>query len=572
MDFEKAFDSIDHQWLFQVLTRNGFAPKFVNTVAALYSGATSEVLVNGFRTRPFAIERGVRQGDPLSLFLFLIAVEPFLTAIHNDNKITCIQTPGRFKIKTLSYADDITVTISNVTSVMRVFDILQCLEATSGLKINQSKTCGLHTAKNINTISLPQIQWEKESLHLGSSIGSHESVASLWDKCIRNITATAKYYATFFLTWAAKSLIVKSKMLPLVTHNANVYAPPSKIKQRINRTIEQYIAGHRDITIPINTLSQPLLQGGYNIPDVPLYCDIFFLRPILDYVKHRLDFTPATPQNAMVDFHIGHQLSKLLDLPLKNYLPHTVQPSMFCAHALALIKKYRLTTEHLHKLSINQLYELLISTSRPHTATGQTWHAIHNAILTDSLRTFNYRAIHEILPVSTRLHTAYLDPRTTCHFCHTLPEKPQHIFYTCNHIKPVWTYIKAVITHLEDTTAMDLSYFATTQFTIPTQLNHIAKHIIYLFSITRYKIWTHRNNIEKNQTESSTKKITQSITRSTHRRLSLEKQTTLKKHVQMFDDLKNAMSAASAQGAAWHCADPSKPQLRLNAQPQRLGS
>lgn len=249
---------------------------------------------------------------------------------------------------------------------MRVFDILQCLEATSGLKINQSKTCGLHTAKNINTISLPQIQWEKESLHLGSSIGSHESVASLWDKCIRNITATAKYYATFFLTWAAKSLIVKSKMLPLVTHNANVYAPPSKIKQRINRTIEQYIAGHRDITIPINTPAQPLLQGGYNIPDVPLYCDIFFLRPILDYVKHRLDFTPATPQNAMVEFHIGHQLSKLLDLPLKNYLPHTVQPSMFCAHALALIKKYRLTTEHLHKLSINQLYELLISTSRPH--------------------------------------------------------------------------------------------------------------------------------------------------------------------------------------------------------------
>jgi len=104
LDFEKAFDSVDHQWLFQVLTRYGFAPHFVNIVAALQSGATSEVIVNGRHTPPFLIERGVRQGDPLSLFLFLIAVEPFLTAIRNDNKVLSIRTPGRFQIKKLVVA------------------------------------------------------------------------------------------------------------------------------------------------------------------------------------------------------------------------------------------------------------------------------------------------------------------------------------------------------------------------------------------------------------------------------------------------------------------------------------
>ena len=67
LDFEKAFDSVDHQWLFQVLTRYDFAPHFVNIVAALQPGATSEVIVNGRHTPPFLIERGVRQGDPLSL-------------------------------------------------------------------------------------------------------------------------------------------------------------------------------------------------------------------------------------------------------------------------------------------------------------------------------------------------------------------------------------------------------------------------------------------------------------------------------------------------------------------------
>ena len=546
LDFEKAFDSIDHKWLLRVLTRFGFSPKFVQTVATLYFEATSEVSVNGFRTRPFTIERGVRQGDPLSLFLFLIAVEPFLIAVRNDNKISHIQIPGRFKIKTLSYADDITLTISDNKSVLRVFEVLQSLEDASGLRINQSKTCGMHTAKKTNAISLPRIQWEEKSLHLlGSSIGAHESVASLWDKCIRNITATAKHYSTFFLTWAAKSLIVKSKMLPLVTYIANAYPPPPNIKQRIYRIIEKFITGYRDITLPISILARPLHQGGYNIPDIPLYCNIFFLRPILDYVKHRLDFTPATPQNAMVEFHIGHQLSKLLDLPQKNYLPHTVRPNIFYAHALALVKKYKLTAEHLQKSSIKQLYEFLNSTDRPHTTTCRTWLAAHNPILSNSLQTFNYRAIHDVLPVATKFHTAHLDPKSTCRFCHTLPEKLPHILFTCHQIKPVWTYIQLVINHLDASTPMDLNYSVTTQLIIPPRLKHLTQHIIYLFSITRNKIWTHRNNIEKRHTEFSSGKIIRSIISSTRRRLSMENQTAQKTHAQVFDELSNAMSAAS---------------------------
>ena len=542
LDFEKAFDSVDHHWLSQVLTKYGFPPHFVNIVAALQTGAASEVVVNGCHTQPFLITRGVRQGDPLSLFLFLIAVEPFLSAIRNDNRVLSIRTPGRFQIKTLCYADDITVTTTNSTSIVRVFETLQQLELASGLKVNYSKTCCLHTAKYTDANLLPQIRWEKNSLHiLGSCIGSHESVGSIWDKCIKNITATAKHFSAYFLSWNAKSLIVKSKMLPLATYNANTYAIPPKRKQQINRIIEQFIAGHREITVPTNTLAQPLMQGGYNVPDIPLYCDIFFIRPILDYIKHRIDLTPATPQNAMVEFNIGHQLSNLLDLPQKNFLPHSVRPNLHYAHALALIKKFKLSSEHLYKLSVNQLYQLLVSASRFHPPIERTWHAVHNPVLTNTLRTFNYRAIREILPISTKLRTAYLDPGTVCRFCRTLPEKLQHIFYQCHRIKPVWTYIEAVISHLTDTPPMELNYYAITHFIISPQLKHISDHITYLFSITRYKIWMHRNEIDTNHIEFSATRIIQAIIRSTHRRLHMEKHTTQKKHVQLFEDLTLAM-------------------------------
>jgi len=547
LDFEKAFDSIDHSWLFQVLRRYGFAPKFVNIITALYTRASSEVTVNGFRTRPFTIERGVRQNDPLSLFLFLIAAEPLMAAIRHNNDIIGIKTPGRVEVKALCYADDTTMTVSNETSVRKVFSTLQLLEYASGLKLNYAKTSGLCTSDTCDVNFMPKILWKKEAIHiLGSVIGAHGSVASLWDRCIRNLTATAKYFSTFFLTWSAKSLIVKSKLLPLATYTASIYPPPPKVRRNINNIIERFIAGHRDITISIDILARPLRFGGYNVPDIGLYCDLFLLRPIFDYVKHRKDFTPATAQLAMVEYHIGHQLSTILDLPLRNSIPHIARPSVFYSHALALVKKYKLNSEQLYEHSIHQIYHRLISNACPVYAASPKWRAIHNDVLSNSLKTFNYRAIYETLPLATKQYTAYLDPRSACRFCQHFPEQSQHIFFTCTHIQPVWNFIKNTISKLDNAATFNLDYSTITQFNIPTQLHHVKDHIIYLFSVTRQKIWNHRNNIEQNKMAFSAKKIIQSISRSANHRLHLERHSTLKKHVRIFEEIRAALTHNSS--------------------------
>ena len=92
LDFEKAFDSIDHQWLFAVMEKIGLPRSFIRIVQTLHSQALSEIIVNGYRTPTFTIRRGVRQGDPLSLFLFLIALEPLLATIRENRHIEGIHT------------------------------------------------------------------------------------------------------------------------------------------------------------------------------------------------------------------------------------------------------------------------------------------------------------------------------------------------------------------------------------------------------------------------------------------------------------------------------------------------
>ena len=87
LDFKKAFDSIDQRWLSRVLHKMNFPTKFIRTINSLNKDANVRVLVNGFRTGQVPINKGVRQGDPLSLYLFLLAVEPLVATINNDTKI-----------------------------------------------------------------------------------------------------------------------------------------------------------------------------------------------------------------------------------------------------------------------------------------------------------------------------------------------------------------------------------------------------------------------------------------------------------------------------------------------------
>ena len=68
-DFEKTFDSIDHSFLFVVLESFGVDPNFIQRVRTLLYNAESYVINNGRSTGYFRLERGTRQGDPLSAYL-----------------------------------------------------------------------------------------------------------------------------------------------------------------------------------------------------------------------------------------------------------------------------------------------------------------------------------------------------------------------------------------------------------------------------------------------------------------------------------------------------------------------
>lgn len=138
-DFEKAFDSVAHNFVFKILKLFGFGDSFCLWVKILYTDITSCVMNGGHSTGYFNIERGVRQGDPLSPYLFLLAIEILALAVRRDKTIQGIKF-GEFEIRQILYADDISLFVRDAQSVNRLQYIFDEFGKVSGLKVNKGKT------------------------------------------------------------------------------------------------------------------------------------------------------------------------------------------------------------------------------------------------------------------------------------------------------------------------------------------------------------------------------------------------------------------------------------------------
>ena len=73
VDFEKAYDSVSWKYLDHVLSQFGFGSKWRGWIRECLHSARTSILVNGSPTSEFSLKRGLRQGDPLSPFLFILS-------------------------------------------------------------------------------------------------------------------------------------------------------------------------------------------------------------------------------------------------------------------------------------------------------------------------------------------------------------------------------------------------------------------------------------------------------------------------------------------------------------------
>ena len=202
----------------------------------------NKVLVNGFQTKNIQIQKGVRQGDPLSLYLFLLAVE-LLVATINQNR-EGLGKGRRRNIKCPGYADDLTLTLFGSYSVALAFKIIQNFTKATGLKLNIEKTQGMAVSSSCNKALLPSITWKNDSINiLGLKIGKLNPKI-IWNDNLENLKRQKLSITVPFQTWQAKSLLAKAKLLSQITYTARTYPLDTRTQQIIETEFLNYLTNN----------------------------------------------------------------------------------------------------------------------------------------------------------------------------------------------------------------------------------------------------------------------------------------------------------------------------------------
>ena len=168
IDFKKAFDTLEWPFISKTLQHFGFGPSLLNWIELFYCNIESCILNNGWASNFFKLSRGVRQGCPLSPYLFILSAEILADAIRKKQRIKGIEING-IDFKLSQYADDTTLILDgSKESFLESVILIETFGNISGLRLNIKKTEALWigSKKDCDLKLLPEkdFKWPKQKV------------------------------------------------------------------------------------------------------------------------------------------------------------------------------------------------------------------------------------------------------------------------------------------------------------------------------------------------------------------------------------------------------------------------
>ena len=284
IDFEKAFDSLSHDFIKAVMEIAGFGSMLKRWIKILLNKFSSRVNHVGNLLTAIDLGRGARQGDPIASLLFVLCIEILLIAIRTNPKVEPytyfkrLTDKETITSKAEAFADDVTLTLPYKESSLReAVATIDKFGDISGLTINQGKTQVMLIGKNLkNSATLAPdlgLNWVNEIKILGVKLYANpEQMLSNFDDKVDDIKQLLNRWTFRNLTVYARIQIVKSLGLSKMTHLIQIVPnPPPTMINDLQRQINKFVwEGGKQKKHVVNEgrAQQPPAKGGLGVPNV----------------------------------------------------------------------------------------------------------------------------------------------------------------------------------------------------------------------------------------------------------------------------------------------------------------
>lgn len=272
LDFKKAFDSVEWNFIYATLKKFNFGDNFIKWVTVLYKNANFSIKNNGWISKEFKMTRGIRQGCPVSALLFILVVEILAINIRNNKNINGIKYNFNNKScesKISQYADDSALTLADKSSILEVIKEINSFSAVSGLELNLDKCEGFWLNKNPVEEIIFGIPFKNTPVkYLGVYIGidKEKCCKQNWDTKLEKLKSKIDLWNKHKFNIFEKVEIIKTFLLPKFSYLASVSNVPDYVSKDFSKQTYGFIWNKRD-RIKRNTLIGPITSGGINMLD-----------------------------------------------------------------------------------------------------------------------------------------------------------------------------------------------------------------------------------------------------------------------------------------------------------------
>ena len=291
IDFEKAFDSVSWSFINKVLKFFNFGPSIIKWITVLNKNACSAVTQCGHLSSFFRLGRGCRQGDPLSPYLFILCAEILSIRLRNNKNIKGINIDN-VELKFSQYADDATAFLDgSKTSLEETLQELDTFANISGLKTNFDKTQVIWIgAKKYSTDAIKtrwKLSWGTtrfKLLGITFDVDLDKMIGINYMDKIAQIKNSIKMWRRRFLTPLGKITVIKSLLLPKITHLLiSLPNPDTEILNIISSIFYDFLWTGR-AKIKQSVIVKQYFEGGLNMINLNAFSQalkITWLRRIL---------------------------------------------------------------------------------------------------------------------------------------------------------------------------------------------------------------------------------------------------------------------------------------------------